>query len=253
MGLIGPNKRIIHQTIEAELSFYTIRGLTMNQLTNQTINQSTNILIISDRPATAMLAGADGEHEELGAARTLSSGFSPWLAAGIVVRQVDLPNLGFEGWPLSGSPWLRPLDPCVPLQPFRSLGVWLGAAAMNCDGLAKTWDQSMELRVRLRQHRKLNLHPETQKFCEPTRQNCVTNTLILEPCLDRLREAERKLPYLEPLQVEISKFYEMTGLPLEQNKIYTGSVEIKKMLGFVKRKAGRKEVTKDCMAKRPSV
>lgn len=79
--------------------------------------------------------------------------------------------------------------------------------------------------------------------------------MVLDPCLDRLRESggDWKLPYLEPLQVEIAKFYEMTGVPLEQSKIYQGSVEIKKMLGFVKRKASRKEVTKDCIAKRPSV
>ena len=55
-----------------------------------------------------------------------------------------------------------------------------------------------------------------------------------------------KLPYLEPLQNEIRILYQKNGLPLEEKIIYTSAVELKKLLGFVKRRVMRKEVTKAC-------
>ena len=118
---------------------------------------------------------------------------------------------------------------------------------MDVVKLALKWDGVRELRDRVRKDRKMNVHPLTQKWCEPTRANCISNSSVLIPCLERLAVADQwKLPYLEPLQAEISCFHERVGAPLEEKVIYTTSVEIKKMLGFIKRKAMRKEVTKDC-------
>ena len=117
---------------------------------------------------------------------------------------------------------------------------------MNVAGLAKEWDDNHALRDRTRRERKINVHPATQKFSEATRSNCTDNAMVLLPALERLRDTPKwKLPHLEPLQVELSAFYEKLGIPLEFKLIYTGSIEIKKMLGFVKRRVMRKEVTKD--------
>jgi len=116
---------------------------------------------------------------------------------------------------------------------------------MNVQGLAIEWDNDVFLRDRTRKERQINLHPQFQKWCEPTRANCTTNAAVLLPCLHRLRESNGwKLPYLDNLQVELSIFYEKLGIPLESKVIYGGSIEIKKMLGFVKRRVMRKEVTK---------
>ena len=119
-------------------------------------------------------------------------------------------------------------------------------AAMDVAGLSLEWDNNHELRDRTRRERKINVHPASQKFSEATRSNCTDNAMVLLPALLRLaRSPKWKLPHLEPLQVELSKFYEKLGIPLEFKLIYTGSVEIKKMLGFTKRRVMRKEVTKD--------
>ena len=118
---------------------------------------------------------------------------------------------------------------------------------MDVNGLALLWDANSPLRDRMRQHRKMNLHPVSQKWCEPTRANCITNSMVLLPALEKLKNTEKwKLPYLEKLQPEIAKFYEKMGIPIEETVIYKTANELKKLLGFVKRRAQRKEVTKAC-------
>ena len=119
--------------------------------------------------------------------------------------------------------------------------------AMKVAGLAKLWDSDDHVRTRCREHRRMNLHPDTQKWCEPTRANCVTNAMIILPCLDILGKTKGyKLPHLEQLQVEIEGLFQKMRLPLDDKMIYRSAAEIKKMLGFVKRRANKKQVTKDC-------
>ena len=117
---------------------------------------------------------------------------------------------------------------------------------MDVDGLAVEWEGVKALRTRLRDHRKLHLHPQTQKWCEPTRLNCNSNAMILLPALNRLQFTNGwKLPYIDPLQDEIALLYQKVGIPPEEKEIYKAANEMKKMLSFVKRRAQRKEVTKD--------
>lgn len=117
---------------------------------------------------------------------------------------------------------------------------------MDVQRLAHEWEKNGDLRDRVRRERKMNIHPKSQTWCEPTRSNCVSNSMVLLPCLDRLKaHGSWKLPYLEPLQSEIANFHEKMGIPLEEKVIYTTSVEIKKMLGFIKRRVSRQEPTKD--------
>lgn len=117
---------------------------------------------------------------------------------------------------------------------------------MDVQGLGREWEKDPDLRDRVRRERKMNIHPKSQTWCEPTRANCVSNSMVLLPCLAHLRDHEAwKLPYLEGLQAEVRTFHEKMGVPLEEKVIYTTSVEIKKMLGFIKRRVSRQEPTKD--------
>lgn len=116
---------------------------------------------------------------------------------------------------------------------------------MDVQNLHLEWESQELVRERIRKLSKLCVHPATQKWCEPNRPNSVSNHCILAPALARLRETESwKLPYLEPLQVEIGQLFEKLGIPAVEKTIYTGAVELKRLLGFVKRRAHRKEVTK---------
>ena len=119
---------------------------------------------------------------------------------------------------------------------------------MEVDGLAALWDGCEEVRAFVRQQKKLFKHPAKQRWCEPTRGNCVQNAAVLTPLLARLHRAPGwKLPHLEALQVEISLLFTRLGVEADPSLIYTSSVEAKKLLGFVKRRARRLEVTKDCL------
>lgn len=122
---------------------------------------------------------------------------------------------------------------------------------MDVDGLGLEWDKISVVRDRVRAHRRIHVFPSTQKWCEPNRANGTMNAMVLLPCLQRLRTtASWKLPYLEPLQNEISILHQKNGIPLEEKIIYTSAVEVKKLLGFVKRRVQRKEVTKACLFKK---
>ena len=116
---------------------------------------------------------------------------------------------------------------------------------MDVEGLHGEWDASMEVRNMVRRAQKLFVHPPTQKWCEPTRANCVENSAVLSVALKRLANtALWKMPHLEPLQVEISMLFQRLGVCAETKTIYTCAVETKKLLGFIKRRARRCEVTK---------
>eukprot|EP00438_Fugacium_kawagutii_P003831 Skav220662 [mRNA] locus=scaffold1057:44856:48308:+ [translate_table: standard] len=116
---------------------------------------------------------------------------------------------------------------------------------MEVDGLAADWEGSEAVRAQLRNHKQLCVRPLTQQWCEPTRPNCVSNSCVLIPALERLRHSPKlSLPYLEPLQLEVAKVYEKMGIPVVAKQIYSSAVEVKRMLGFVKKKANRHEVTK---------
>lgn len=120
------------------------------------------------------------------------------------------------------------------------------ALLMDVQGLAFSWEADEAVRNRLRKDRKLCLHPSNQRWCEPNRPNCVRNTIILLPALEQLAGTDGwKLPHIEPLQTEIGNLFEKCGVEVPDKVVYTGSVELKKMMSFVKRRASRKEVTKE--------
>ena len=115
----------------------------------------------------------------------------------------------------------------------------------NVSGLATTWDADPHVRERLRQTGTLCVRPKGHQFCEGNRINCVNNDFILMPILRIMEEDSRKLPHLDPLKVEVAKVHHLMSLQVEEKTIYTTAVGLKRLCSFVKRRAGRKEVTKE--------
>lgn len=117
---------------------------------------------------------------------------------------------------------------------------------MDCEGLSRQWEGSCELRELARKHSRLLVYPETAKFCEATRENCKSNATLLKPLLQRLHETPKwALPHLEPLQREVTLLLDKLGTNPGEKFAYKTSVEVKKLLSFLKRRVTRKEVTKD--------
>ena len=130
---------------------------------------------------------------------------------------------------------------------FQSVWAQVRFAAMDCAGLAQEWENSVELRDAIRKSDyKLIQHPAHDPLCSPNRPNCVANTAILLPMLQRLRQTEQwKLPKLEPLQKELGLLARRMGMNIGPKGVYQPSVQLKKLLSFLKRRATRKEVTKE--------
>ena len=126
--------------------------------------------------------------------------------------------------------------------------------AMDCLGLALVWEGLADLRTRIRDEKRVLVYSADDKYCKPNRINATTNAIILKPVLKRLGQTTAfRLPHLEDLTREMTTLFEKTGLPTGEKKAYKASVELKKLAGFVKRRASRKEVTKDCSSENKAV
>ena len=132
---------------------------------------------------------------------------------------------------------------------MRSLQDWAmaqPAGGMDCLGLCLEWERDSELRNVLRTEKKLLMMQAGEEICLPSRQNCVANARVLRPVLKRLaRSPKYKLPHLDDMKVEVQTVYEKCGVEAGEKTIYQNSVEIKRLAGLIKRRAARKEVTKE--------
>lgn len=117
---------------------------------------------------------------------------------------------------------------------------------LDCLGLATEWENNSDLRERIRSEQKVLLHDVGQKFCHATRSNANKNAMVLLPVLGRMSATKKwTLPHLDDLEVEIHTLYDKCGLNTGKKGPYQTSVEVKRLCGLVKRKARRKEVTKE--------
>ena len=115
---------------------------------------------------------------------------------------------------------------------------------MDMSQLAVEWESSEDVRRAAREHGVLLKFPSTANFCESNRANAINNAAVLLPCLKRLRDADMKLPHLEPLQAEISEFFKSVHMVVGEKVVHRTANELKKMLSFLKRKCNKREVTK---------
>ena len=123
--------------------------------------------------------------------------------------------------------------------------------AMECRGLAATWDADEGIRARARELKDLFALPPGSKWLEPTRLNAIAHEDVLIPALLNLRENKQaKLPYLPDLQAELVTFYNNVLGSHDEKTVLRNSQELKRLIGLIKRRAvkGKKnpaELTKD--------
>lgn len=131
----------------------------------------------------------------------------------------------------------------------EAFGTKLGSvylAMANVEGIGDEWEGIPEIRDFVRTTGVLCERPVGQKWCEPTRPNCVANAKLLLPLLERMHDdPQLKLPTLEDLKKQVGVVYHRIGTKtLPEKEIYTTAVELKKLCSFVKRRTNRLEVTK---------
>ena len=116
---------------------------------------------------------------------------------------------------------------------------------VSVEGLAEQWEGQDLVRARIREVKCLIARPSGHQWCEGNWPNCTANDFILKPVLERMKQDERKLPHLDPLRAELACLSHRLSIKFTEKEIYTMAVEVKKLRSFVKRRACRKEVTKD--------
>lgn len=142
--------------------------------------------------------------------------------------------------------------PCQPwyLQSFFDLtvSVLVLPAMANIEGVGDEWEDDVAVREHIRSTGIVTQRPVGMKWCEPNRPNCVANSLVLTPLLQRMHDEDGyKLPSLEDLKRQIAILYHRLRASPSEKVIYTTAVELKKLCSFVKRRTNRLEVTKDRM------
>eukprot|EP00435_Cladocopium_sp_Y103_P008116 s1972_g2.t1 len=111
------------------------------------------------------------------------------------------------------------------------------------EGVAEEWDGCEDVRARLRDGGNL-IHPEA---LQDDVQGCCFNSSLLVPLLTRMSLKDGKpLPPIDELRGETEKTYHKNkrGMsPEDQDEIVKAAWRVKKMLGFVKMKVRREEVS----------
>ena len=103
-----------------------------------------------------------------------------------------------------------------------------------------------DIRSRLREKGYFLEVPVGEEICKPNRTNATSNAMVLNPVLERLSNANGRLPHLDPLKLEVASLFQKCGCSaLGEKAVYKASVELKQLAGFVKRRCSRREVTKE--------
>ena len=111
----------------------------------------------------------------------------------------------------------------------------------DCTNLAEEWDQSEDVRSRLR--KKGALVANILKSRDSTIAQCVANVPVLVPLLHRLSCCRLKLPEIDGLREQCAKAYALASRTPSEDTVDDDGWELRKMLRLVKRKAKREEVS----------
>ena len=118
-------------------------------------------------------------------------------------------------------------------------------AAFDCERLADDWDQTESIRNRLRDGQFLVVKYGKKPLPDSSIGECTANSDCLSPALTRLLTAVGKLPDIQSLRDTVESLYKKAGRVVHDDRTDDDSWEVRKMLRFVKRKAGRGEVSTD--------
>ena len=110
-------------------------------------------------------------------------------------------------------------------------------------GLGKEWERCDSIRERLRDGKDLTVLQtgRTAKGQDATIPECVANQDLLQPALARLFASKLKLPSIPLLRPEVAIAYTMCQRTPDDDLVDDGAWEVRKLLRFVKRKAGRND------------
>ena len=117
----------------------------------------------------------------------------------------------------------------------------------EANGLAINWENSDQLRNRLREHGKLMMHPKSQKVAANTIKNAILNVEVLKPAVLRLRASNGKMPVIDELIAECVAVYQKVGKEPYNDVACKDAWTLRRMLSWLKRKATRGEVGKDSL------
>ena len=114
---------------------------------------------------------------------------------------------------------------------------------LDVAGVCDEWDAYEDIRERMRQGETF-IHPEALK---DDVRSCVLNSSILVPFLTRMATFDHKpLPGVENLRLELEKLWlknKRGNTPEECELVVKTSWRVKKLLGFIKMKVRREEVS----------
>ena len=107
-------------------------------------------------------------------------------------------------------------------------------------GMATLWDSIPSVRQRLRSGS--HLIEEVSSKNVDIRTPSTYNDVLL-PVMERMRETERKLPFIDDLKMEIKSLFELNKRDIDEGDLQKISWTIRKQCGFVKMKVRRMEVS----------
>ena len=116
--------------------------------------------------------------------------------------------------------------------------------AFDASGLGKEWDDIESVRSRLRSGKNLVIDVKN-KGQDATIAECVANSDILIPVLQRLFVSQLKLPEITHLRKEIDDTYQKCQREVQADTIDDDGWDIRKMIRFCKRKANRSDPSLD--------
>ena len=111
-----------------------------------------------------------------------------------------------------------------------------------CD-LAKSWDEVESIRSRLRDGK--NLVDAKPGNVDSSIIECIKNEDCLIPMLHRFFAGKMKLPDIGGLRFEIENVYKKASRDPEESLVDDNAWDLRKMLRFIKRKAGRDDPSTD--------
>ena len=120
--------------------------------------------------------------------------------------------------------------------------------------IPETWDNSPQIRERIRQNQNLLMRwnyqtsGEEAGYVEATYDNCKVNGPVLLPVLKLMAENQNQLPSVRGLQEAIESFYQLSKVVRSPDQVYQESWGIRRLIGKTKKLTYRSFAPQDCVS-----
>lgn len=118
-------------------------------------------------------------------------------------------------------------------------------------GVAEEWDNTFELRERVRVYKHIVLKRSSEKsalevgFVQKTIPNLKANAMVLLPALQIMSRNNKKIPGIDEVLQEVQKLSELCGMEWTNNQMYEEAWAIRRLLTFVKSLTYKKSMPKE--------